>query len=197
MTTSRDGLLKILHLEEAEPVLKYSSKRSFFVCENGVSCSSLLNDNSLALGTFDNQILLFSFSTGTNVLSFTAHDNCLSSLVVAKDTLFSASHDTTVKVWDLRKRNFGDSPEIFYDHEDMVLSLDVNENYVASLDVLGTLLLRDVRKPSDILRTIEVTDDREEITGSSRVCFNKKDGEEVFVSWNNRMGLFNALTGEE
>lgn len=78
MIVSKDGLIKVFHEENKSDNLaeRYVQKSSFLVSEQGIHCSSVLNSQeSVVVGTADNNILLFNFSTGTEIANFYAHDS--------------------------------------------------------------------------------------------------------------------------
>ena len=68
---------------------------------------------------------MFSFSTGTNVASFPAHDNSITGICVTKDHLITSSLDSTIKIWDITKVDT--APQLFYDHDDEIISIDVSD----------------------------------------------------------------------
>ena len=83
MTVSKDGLIKLFEEGGSKGTFKdrYVEKRSFYVSERGISCSSVLNSQeSVVIGTADNNILIFNFSTGTEIGNFYAHDNDITNI---------------------------------------------------------------------------------------------------------------------
>ena len=132
MIVSKDGLIK-LYQEEAKSestTESYSQKRSFYVSERGITCSCVLNSQeSVVIGTADNNIILFNFSTGTEIGNFYAHDNDISNISVIGNNLISFSYDTTLKIWNMLNSDFA-HPKVFYDHEDAIISADVWEKSV-------------------------------------------------------------------
>lgn len=127
VTISKDGLIKLFQEEgKSEDIQdRYVQKRSFFVSERGITCSCVLNSQeSVVLGTAENNIVLFNFSTGTEIGNFYAHDNEITNISVISNYLISFSIDTTLKIWNMMNSDFG-HPKVFYDHEEAILSADV------------------------------------------------------------------------
>lgn len=96
---------------------------------------------------------MFSFLTGTNIAGFTAHDNTITGMCVLKNQLITCSLDTTIKIWDLTKLD--SLPQIFYDHEDEILSMHNSDEqfgnqYLVSIDRGRRILIRDLSNPNGI-----------------------------------------------
>lgn len=127
MIVSKDGLIKLFQEEgkSEKASERYIQKRSFYVSERGITCSCVLNtQESVVIGTADNNIILFNFSTGTEIGNFYAHDNDISNLSVIGHNLISFSYDTTLKIWNMLNSDFA-HPKVFYDHEEAIISADV------------------------------------------------------------------------
>jgi hypothetical protein len=183
---SKDGLVKLLQEEKKSKIVSdnFTPKRSFFVSERGITCSSVLNSTeSVVIGTADNNIILFSFSTGTEISNFNAHDNEISSISVSGDNLISFSFDTTFKIWSMLDSDFT-RPKIFYDHEDAIISADVCENYIISIDSLGVIHIRNMNCPDEIENTINIDMKDEEYIENAIVRFNKADAWTFFLVLN-------------
>ena len=118
-------MIKLFIMADGE----YTQKRSFYVSDTGISFVCMLKEQEcMAVGTNDHHITMFSFSTGTKMHSFQAHDNTISGVCVYSDSLISISHDTTIKIWNMTRIEASQSiiqPVTIYDHEEAILSLDV------------------------------------------------------------------------
>lgn len=111
----------------------------------------------LFTATKDNQILIFSFNTGTIINQFAAHDNSISGVCVSWDFLITSSLDTTIKFWDISK--FDSAPQLFYDHEEEIISIDISdseleEQFLVSLDTDWTMIVRSLKNPREVLHKI-------------------------------------------
>jgi len=99
LVSSDEGLIKFFKQKDDG---EFQQRRSFLVNEKGISClTPLLGNDSLAIATYDNQIVLFSVVTGTTMRSFFAHDNTISGVCSNSESLVTGSHDTTIKIWSL------------------------------------------------------------------------------------------------
>lgn len=89
---------------------------------------------------------MFSFLTGTTITSFYAHDDIINKVLFAANKLVTVSSDQTLRIWDLKGANFSSNPSIVYDHEEEIVQAVTNGGaLVASMDVDGRVLVRDVR----------------------------------------------------
>lgn len=98
--------------------------------------------------------------------------------------MITCSSDCTVKLWDLKGSNFSSS-ETFYDHEEEVISAHAHNHLLASMDVEGTVIVRDIRS-HDIISQIRLGRSYE----SGLVLFNSRMKEELFVCLNNEIELY-------
>jgi len=90
-------------------------------------------------------------------------------------------------VWDLKQSNFK-SPLIFYDHEEEIISAAVASNVLATLDVEGTVIVRELRK-NEILTQLKVEGAHFE---TGLILFNAKIKEEFFVFFNNKLSVYHT-----
>jgi factor associated with neutral sphingomyelinase activation len=192
MTVSKDGMIKLFEEGDSKKSFKdrYAEKRSFYVSERGISCSSVLNSQeSVVIGTADNNILIFNFSTGTEIGNFYAHDNDITNIWVVGNQLISFSVDTTMKIWNIATTNFS-HPKVFYDHEEGIISADVCKNSVISIDANGVILIKDLKKPNDIDTRIELDLKGEDYLEHAIIRFNKADPFTFFLVWNNSFYVY-------
>lgn len=177
MVVSKDGLVNLYQEEGKGDTVadKFVQKRSFFVSERGITCSCVLNSQeSVVIGTADNNIILFNFSTGTEIGNFYAHDSDISDISVIGNNLISFSFDTTLKIWNMLNSDFS-HPKVFYDHEESILSADVCEDMIISIDSNGVILIRNINKPVDIEHRIEINLGGEDYLEHAIIKFNKAD----------------------
>lgn len=67
-------------------------------------------------------------------------------MLFAANKLVTVSSDQTLRIWDLKGSNFSSNPGIIYDHEEEIVQAVTNGgSLVASMDVDGRVLVRDVR----------------------------------------------------
>ena len=68
--------------------------------------------------------------------------------------------------------SYEDDPLILYDHDDEVLCADIraSDSLLASMDIQGTVLIRNLNDPETILSTI--TSIPKEVVDYARVLFN-------------------------
>ena len=86
----------------------------------------------------------------------------------------------------MKGSNFS-SPVILYDHEEEIISASVSGNMLASMDVEGTIIVRDLRS-SELLSTIRLN--RQYETG--QILFNSKMKNELIVFYNNDLELYDT-----
>lgn len=192
MIVSKDGLIKLYQEEGKSEAAseRYTQKRSFYVSERGITCSCVLNSQeSVVIGTADNNIILFNFSTGTEIGNFYAHDNDISTISVIGNNLISFSYDTTLKIWNMLNSNFS-HPKVFYDHEDAIISADVCEKSIISIDGNGVILIRNIMKPGDIENKIELDLKNDDYLERAIIKFNKADSMTFFLVLNGNLFVY-------
>jgi len=192
MIVSKDGLIKLYQEEEAGVAIseRYVQKRSFFVSERGITSSCVLNSQeSVVVGTSDNNIILFNFSTGTEIGNFYAHDNDITNISLIGNHLISFSIDTTMKIWSISNTDFL-HPKVFYDHEEGILNADVCKDSVISIDANGVILIRDVNNPTEIESRIELNLKGEDYLEHAIIKFNKADPFTFFLVWNDSFYVY-------
>jgi len=143
VSTSMDGFVKSVELPHC------SAKKSYFVSESGISAATQLQKpDSFALAALNHNVYLFSFVTGTVVANFYAHDDTINDILFSQELrkLVTCSADQTVKLWDLGKGgDFSADAEVFYDHEEEIVSASLSRHILASVDFEANLLFRDLR----------------------------------------------------
>lgn len=123
VSTSMDGFVKSHELPNC------SAKKTYFVNESGLSAGTQLQKpDSFALAALNHNVYLFSFVTGTVVANFYAHDDTINEILFSQELkkLITCSADQTIKLWDLgRGGDFSSDAEVFYDHEEEIVSADI------------------------------------------------------------------------
>jgi len=181
VTTSMDGFIKMHDAREGQ------TKKAFFISQSGINCSTpLSSSDSFALAAQNHNVYVFSFLTGTAITNFYAHDDIINKVLFSNDKLISCSSDQTLRIWDLKGSNFS-NPTILYDHEEEIVSAAVQNNMLASMDVEGTVIVRDLRT-SDPISTIRLGRQYE----SGQLLFNRKMKNELVVFYNNEVEMYEA-----
>lgn len=207
MIVSKDGLIKLFQEERTSDKIeeRYAQKRSFYVSEQGILCSCVLNSQeSVVIGTADNNIILFNFSTGTEIGNFYAHDSDIINISILGGNLISFSVDTTMKIWNMLNSDFS-HPKVYYDHEDEILSADVCQKSIISIDANGIILLRDITRPGEIQKKIEVNLKDNDFLEHAIIKFNKADSytfflvikDSFYIYETNNGSIINELSLEE
>lgn len=143
-TVSQDSTLKMFSLNEKRQLRSISNVSQLALS----SCSLTPDEHSIVIGSWDNNIYLYSIAYGRVVDTLSAHDDAVSGLKLVGDKLISGSWDSTVKLWQLRPSGFERTP-IFdlVDNEDEVKSvqLDNSATLAASGADDGRLIISDLR----------------------------------------------------
>lgn len=92
-----------------------------------------------------------------------------------------------MKIWNIT--NFL-HPKVFYDHEEGIISADVCKNSVISIDANGVILIKDLKKPTDIDTRIELDLKGEDYLEHAIIRFNKADPFTFFLVWNNSFYVY-------
>jgi len=172
ITTSK-GYIKLYEISEkqADCVLK----KSHFLCSQSISAACqvrlvqsvhnnspvFLPGDQIACANLANDIFLYSFEKGYVLNQFYAHDDFVIGMLFLDTKLISYSLDQTIKVWDLKypvvneKHSYEDYPLTIFDHEAQILSADVlkteqKHHLLASIDVSGTIYIRNIKGLRDI-----------------------------------------------
>ena len=91
-----------------------------------------------------------------------------------------------MRIWDLKGSNFS-NPVILYDHEEEIISASVYQNLIASMDVEGTIIVRDMRN-YEVISSIRLN--RQYETG--QVLFNQNMKNELIVFYNNDLEVYDT-----
>jgi len=79
------------------------------------------------VGSWDNNIYLYSISSGRAISAIAAHDDAISSLCLRKNKLITGSWDATLKVWEYKNSCIKDVPLIeFVDNPSEIRCVDVD-----------------------------------------------------------------------
>ncbi|EGG18026.1 BEACH domain-containing protein [Cavenderia fasciculata] len=138
-SVSQDASLKIYSLKDKKQL------RSLNVCELALSSCQLSNDEKhIVIGSWDNNIYIYTVDNGSISDTLIAHDDAISCLKLHDNILVSGSWDSTIKVW--RCNRFGgigggfgiESVPIadFIDSESEIRSIDISPN--GSICVAGS-----------------------------------------------------------
>ena len=65
----------------------------------------------------------------------------------------TVSSDQTLRVWDLKVKDFFKDPLIIYDHEEEIVAACHQGSVFASMDTNGTVLIRELTNPQDVAST--------------------------------------------
>ncbi|XP_013133994.1 PREDICTED: protein FAN-like [Papilio polytes] len=95
ISVGKDGALKVYDLSQGKQM------RSVVLCSTPLSCCVMVDDNTVAAGSWDNEIYLYNVEYGRVVESFRAHDDSVSCLlwITKEHLLISGGWDGVVRVW--------------------------------------------------------------------------------------------------
>jgi factor associated with neutral sphingomyelinase activation len=158
-SVSHDFSLRVYDVENSKQL------RSMKISRLHLSALGLANnDKHVYIGSWDNNIYLYSLDQCRISDTLAAHDDAVSSLVIDKDILISGSWDSTVKVWKVKPAGIEKQFMVdFVEHESKVMSVDINKdkNMVISGSADGKIHLGDIRTGNSIreihAHTAEVT----------------------------------------
>ncbi|GFO23745.1 protein fan-like [Plakobranchus ocellatus] len=132
----KDSYLKMYSLEEQRQL------RSFNMSLMALSSCEVMEDNkTIVVGCWDNRVYFYSIEYGRVLDTLNGHDDAVSCVKWKKNMLFTASWDSTVKVWEMdfsTARNGLPTVEFLgqLDHDDGVTCLDIDQDCVSM--VTGT-----------------------------------------------------------
>jgi factor associated with neutral sphingomyelinase activation len=195
ITVSQDSTLKVYSLKDKK--VRRSANISKLALSSIAAVKQSFDDKRPCfVGSWDNNIYLYSMSFGNVSNTFRAHDDAVSALQLCEESnmLVSGSWDSTVKVWDVVPgSDFRKLPSTsFSDHDCAVKCIGVSTasndrgNVVAAGSENGSIVLWDVRQKGVIreyegAHSDEVTWIRFSPNGNSFVSCSL-DGE--FQLWN-------------
>lgn len=142
-TVSQDSTLKMYSLTEYKPI------RSINISQLALSsCVYSLNQKNVIVGSWDNNIYMYSTGYGRIVDTLYGHDDAVSSIALRDDNLVSGSWDSTIKLWRVLKTGFDKVPLCdFTNLESEVNTVDIDKNsrYCLSGSNDGLISLIDLR----------------------------------------------------
>ena len=155
-SVSQDSSLKIYSLAEAKQL------RSNNISQLALSSCVLSRDQKfVAIGSWDNNIYLYSNDYGRVVTTIQAHDDTVSCLALRDHLLVSGSWDTSFKVWQLTPSGMSQDPMLelsCLDSAVRTVHLDMEAQLALCGSDDGMLAVADVRSGS-VVRTWSAHDD--------------------------------------
>ncbi|KAL6073187.1 NSMAF [Balamuthia mandrillaris] len=150
-SVSQDSTLKIFSLEEKRQV------RSVQICDLALSsCSLPENENSIIVGSWDNNIYMYSIDYGRVIDSLLAHDDAVSCLGLHGEELLSGSWDASLKLWGILPSGISKTPTTeFLEFETEVKCLDVRDHLAVAGANDGSVMFLDLRMQRPI-RTLQM-----------------------------------------
>jgi factor associated with neutral sphingomyelinase activation len=155
-SVSQDSSLKIYSLGEGKQL------RSNNISQLALSSCALSKDQKfVAIGSWDNNIYLYSNDYGRVITTVPAHDDTVSCLTLRDNLLVSGSWDTSMKVWSISPSGISQDPLMELSCLDSTvravhLNMDMNLALCGSDD--GMLAIADIRSGS-VVRTWVAHDD--------------------------------------
>eukprot|EP00698_Gefionella_okellyi_P007557 TRINITY_DN1854_c0_g1_i1.p1 TRINITY_DN1854_c0_g1~~TRINITY_DN1854_c0_g1_i1.p1 ORF type:complete len:924 (+),score=194.54 TRINITY_DN1854_c0_g1_i1:40-2772(+) len=142
---SKDGTLKLFSIPERKQ-LRSTSMPS----DMALSALCVVKDGSLAVvGSWDNNVYLYSFQYGRVMDTLTAHDDAVSAVVMRDDSLLTASWDSSVKLWRATTGSKLRHPPVaeLLEHDGEVKCLDMTANGQTAVSGAsdGTMIVWDLR----------------------------------------------------
>ncbi|XP_071092050.1 protein FAN-like [Haliotis cracherodii] len=135
-SVSQDSLLKMYSLEEQRQL------RSVNLSSMALSsCLAMPDNKTIIVGSWDNNVYFYSIEYGRVLDTLHGHDDAVSSIAWRSGTLYTASWDSSVKIWKLPQPEQGQalsSAEYLgqLDHDEGVTCLDLDAE--SRLLVTGT-----------------------------------------------------------
>eukprot|EP00049_Salpingoeca_infusionum_P028036 m.35840 g.35840 ORF g.35840 m.35840 type:complete len:981 (-) comp9928_c0_seq3:227-3169(-) len=124
ISIGQDSILRVHALSDHQQLFRVR------VGDAQLSSVALLDDNdSVVVGSWDNNIYVVSLSKEEVVESWRAHLDAVSSIAICNKRLLSGSWNGTIKVWDLSTPNIYPSEEIalLQEHDCQITALDVHQ----------------------------------------------------------------------
>ncbi|KAK2150210.1 hypothetical protein LSH36_418g02079 [Paralvinella palmiformis] len=210
LSTAKDGMLKVFSQDDQKQL------HSANISAMGLSsCVLMADDNTVILGSWDNQIYFYSLCYGKIIKTLYAHDDVVSSLWHCPNNpnvLLSSSWDSTVKIWRCTKSTDpGTEVDLLeeLEHEVGVMCVTSADNgvHIAAGTKNGELIIWDVATKNMLLRQ---QDGRDLVScGDDDSCLQVVDvrtGSEIFTKtcsssakclmWDGRTILTGHSSGE-
>ncbi|KAH9489754.1 hypothetical protein Btru_036661 [Bulinus truncatus] len=135
-SVSQDSFLKMYSLEDQRQL------RSVNMSLMALSSCEVMEDNkTIVVGCWDNKVYFYSIEYGRVLDTLNGHDDAVSCVRWKSGKLFTASWDSTVKVWEMNfaeAQNGLPNPEYLgqLDHDEGVTCLDIDDS--GSMMITGT-----------------------------------------------------------
>ncbi|KAK6184595.1 hypothetical protein SNE40_007040 [Patella caerulea] len=145
-SVSQDNLLKMYSLEDRRQL------RSVNMSSMALSSCIVMPDNkTIVVGSWDNHVYFYSIEYGRVKETLSAHDDAVSSLAWKSNLLYTASWDSTIKIWEYiqdSSTNTFQTPEYMsqLDHDCGVtcFTLDDPVSFLVSGTIDGSLCIWDL-----------------------------------------------------
>eukprot|EP00117_Sycon_ciliatum_P047152 scpid28293/ scgid33705/ Protein FAN; Factor associated with neutral sphingomyelinase activation len=125
-SVSQDCTLKVYSIEDQQQL------RSINLSAMALSSLAVMpDDKTVVVGSWDNNVYVYSVEYGHTLCTSTAHDDAVSSLCWNNERLVTSSWDSTVKVWNFGMKSGSRRPappELLaeLDHDTQVSCVDIN-----------------------------------------------------------------------
>lgn len=125
-SVSQDSFLKLYSLEEQRQLR--SVNMSYMALS---SCEVMQDNKTIVVGCWDNKVYFYSIEYGRVLDTLNGHDDAVSCVRWKTNKLFTASWDSTVKIWEMDFSSAGNglpTPDYLgqLDHDDGVTCLDID-----------------------------------------------------------------------
>ncbi|KAL9648972.1 hypothetical protein ABK040_008352 [Willaertia magna] len=153
-TSSDDSTCKIYSLESKRQLRRIADMGDMSLSSCLVIDDPVTDQKILIVGSWDNKVYIYSIEYGKVLSVLQSHEDAISKVCFKENTLYSASWDSTVKLWKCNSgSDFNDTPFLtLQDHDSPVhsLSVDSTNTIVASGAEDGNVILYDVRQKKSI-----------------------------------------------
>jgi factor associated with neutral sphingomyelinase activation len=144
-SVSKDTFLKVYSISERRQL------RSVSPCNLALSSCALDNQQqkTITLGSWDNNVYIYSVDYGRILDSLCAHDDAVSTIRLQQDVLATGSWDSTVKVWKHTPTGLTRTPLAHYTENDaMIKCVDLSPggNLVIAGAADGHVMYADLRE---------------------------------------------------
>ncbi|RDD47132.1 Protein FAN [Trichoplax sp. H2] len=139
-SVSQDQYLRAFYINENEPCLGYNISGMPLS-----SCDTMVDGKSLIVGSYDNNIYLYSIEFGSVLDTIEGHCDAVSCLCRRGNVMVSGSWDCTVKIWELSdeggSQEWNLSDEFEEDVEVSCIDLSVNKTLLVSGSKSGSIFI--------------------------------------------------------